>query len=313
MTGSSAPTVEASDTLGAHVAALRISWRDVSVAFSGVDQSMADDLAACLALGPPVPSSTGPCDITVMRSGAKATVMFGAQHHDVATQTDLFFLLTTLVPANLMEKAGVTRRMHAAGIRVGNKLLLISGEGHMGKSLISLAAWRRGYELLGDDWLLFSDDYCGMAPIPKPLKARMTAVQFSELSVGAEKGSATFGTLLGETRALIGRGKGFYNQWDEPLPVGALVFLERPDDRGPVMDRIEMVDALPLVLSQTILCKNSKTLAGVAFVRALAKRNIPVFRLCLGRSSPDAALEAILEATEFSLQASRIMPLSSRF
>jgi hypothetical protein len=313
MSDTTTPRIATTDYCGVQVAALRISWRDVSVVLSGVDRSLADDLAACLALGPPIPAVGGPCDFTVTRSGIAATVLVGARRHDVASQTDLFFLLTTLVPASLMEKSGVSRRMHAAGIRVGEKLLLVSGEGHMGKSSISLVAWCRGFEVLGDDWLLFNNDFTGMSPIPKPLKARMTAEQFAALNAGVGKGAAMFGNLLGETRALIGRGEGFYNQWDKPLPVGALVFLERPDDRGPIMERIAMVDALPLILSQTILCKNSKTLAGVAFVRTLAKRDIPVFRLCLGRSRPEAALDAILEATEPSLQVSRIMPLSSRF
>lgn len=307
------PGIEASDPARAQEAAFRISWKDVSAVVSGVDPTMADDLAVCLALCPPTPASEEPRDITVTHSSDSVTVQFGTQRHSVASQTDLFFLLTTLVPASLMEKAGVSRRMHAAGIRVGGKLLLVSGEGRMGKSSISLAAWRRGFDVLGDDWLLFSDDFTGMSPIPKPLKARMTGAQFAALTASAAEMTMTFGSLLGETRALIGRGDGFYNQWDAPLLVGALVFLDRPDDRGPVMERLEISDALPLILSQTILCQNSKTLAGVAFARALSREGVPVFRLCLGQSTPDDALSAILEATEASLHASRIMPLSKRF
>ncbi|CAN0477817.1 unnamed protein product, partial [Hapterophycus canaliculatus] len=135
------------------------------------------DLSACLGLGLPKPAPAAPCDVRVTPTPGGFRIAYRTQHHDVTSQTDLFLMLATVVPAGLMDKAGVSRRMHAAGIRVGDAVVLISGEGHMGKSSLSLMAWRRGYQILGDDWLLFSDDFTAMAPIPKPLKARMTAAQ----------------------------------------------------------------------------------------------------------------------------------------
>lgn len=278
--------------------AFRIVWKNVSVVVCGVAPAMVAKLATCLALGGPQPATGEPCDVSVTHAQGKFRITYRTQHHDVASQTDVFMMLATLVPANLMEKAGVTRRMHAAGIRVGDRVVLISGEGHMGKSSISLMAWRRGYQILGDDWLLFSDDFTGMAPIPKPLKARMTAAQFTEFKATTDAGQAVFGNVISETRVLIARDAGFYNDWDRPLPVGALVFLDRDGTDAACMDQMPVKEALPLLLSQTILCKNSKTLAGVAFARALNDRGVPVYRLNLGGSSPDAALDAILAEVE---------------
>lgn len=292
----------------------RLTWGAVSVVVSGIDAGIARDLAHCLALDPPVQAQETQCDVTVQPTAQGARVSYGPQRHDVPNATDLMLLLATLVPASLMEKAGVGRRMHCAGIRIGDALLLISGEGHMGKSSISLAAWRRGFEVLGDDWLLFSEDFTGMTPIPKPLKARMSAAQFATMTAGGDGlTSATFGGLLGETRALIPRSNGFYNAWDTPMPVGALIFLDRPAGRGLEMEQLNISETLPLILSQTILCENSMNLSGIAFARTLSRREKPVFRLCLGQSTPDGALDAILTATEPWLHASRIMPLSKRF
>jgi len=271
---------------------MRVNWRDVSVNIAGVERGMADDLAACLALATPDEIPGGQCDICVTWSDGEACVRLGERQYAVSSTEDLFLLLNTLVPARLIEMVGVGRRMHTAGVRVGNGLLLLSGEGRIGKSSIMLEAWRSGLEVLGDDWLLFSNDFAGMSPVPKPLKPRMTSAQFMEFGRPAR-----FGTLFGETRLLIGRGEGFYNVWDQPLPIGAVVFIERSDDAEPKLERIAIVDALPLLLSQTILCGKSQTLAGIAFARVLAARNIPVFRLCRGTVGSGATFAALLAET----------------
>ena len=275
-----------------------LTWQDVSVVIDGIPVALAAELAQTLALPSPVQGTDTPADITVTRSHGETCVIYGTRRLDVSNDLELFILLATLVPACLMDKVDLSRRLHAAGIRVGKKALLISGEGRMGKSSISLTAWLRGYEILGDDWLLFSNDYLGMFPIPKPLKPRMTAEQFATLKRSPQAENAVFGRLLEETRALIGRQEGFCNDWDKPVPVGAMIFLDRSDREAPKLERIPVSEALSLFLSQTILCRNSQTLAGVAFARALASANIPVFQLDLGASSPDGALDEILNEIE---------------
>ena len=285
---------------------MRVTWRDVSVSINGVDRGMADELAACLALAAPDEIPGGQWDICVNWSDGEASVRFGERQYAVSSTEDLFLLLNTLVPARLIEMVGVGRRMHTAGVRVGNGLLLLSGEGRIGKSSLMLEAWRNGLEVLGDDWLLFSNDFAGMSPVPKPLKPRMTAARFMEFGRPAR-----FGTLFGETRLLIGRGQGFYNVWDQPVPIGALVFIERSDDAEPKLERIAVVDALPLLLSQTILCSKSQTLAGIAFAKALAARDVPIFRLCRGKGGPSATFAALIAEMRPWFQASRIIPLSS--
>ena len=285
---------------------MRVNWRDVSVNIAGVDRGMADELAAFLALAAPDDIPGEKSDICVTWSDGEACVRLGEMQYFVSSAEDLFLLLNTLVPARLTEMVGVGRRMHTAGVRVGSGLLLLSGEGRIGKSSLMLEAWQSGLEVLGDDWLLFSTDFTGMSPVPKPLKPRMTSVQFRALGR-----LARFGTLFGETRLLIGRGEGFYNVWDQPLPIGAVVFIERSDDAEPMLERIAIVDALPLLLSQTILCDKSQTLAGIAFARVLAARDIPVFRLRRGTVGPSATFAALLAETRPWFQASRIIPLSS--
>jgi len=85
--------------------------------------------------------------------------------------------------------------------------------------------------------------------------------------------------------------------WDQPLPVGAVVFLESSDDAEPMLERIAVADALPLLLSQTILCGKSQTLAGIVFAKGLAARDIPVFRLRRGKVGPSATFAALLAET----------------
>ncbi|MEI6534998.1 MAG: hypothetical protein WCN98_06640, partial [Verrucomicrobiaceae bacterium] len=217
------------------------------------------------------------------------------RNHEASNANDLLLLLSTLVPAILMDKAGVSRRIHAAGIRVNDGTLLLSGAGRIGKSTITTEAWERGFQVLGDDWLVFGDDFSGVSPVPKPMKARMTPEQFSALKLRVPGTPIHFGNLFGEGRVVVGRMNGFYNDWDHPLPVSSLVFLECSDDEAPVIERIPTAGALPLILSQTILCRNSVTLAGVAFARSLSARNVPIFRLRLGSSTPEATLDKILE------------------
>jgi len=274
--------------------AYQLAWRDAAVVISGVEASVVSSLARCLALPPPVQVLDAPSDVTITRIESAYRIYVGTRQYDVTCDVDLFMILATLVPASLMDKSGVQRRMHAAGIHVGDKLVLISGEGLMGKSSISLMARLRGYMISGDDWLLFSDDFTSMLPIPKPLKARMTPDQFASLKAQNDLGSAQFGYVFGETRVLIERDEGFYNDWDRPIPVGTLVFLDRTGCGAAEITPMLVRDALPLLLSQTILCKNSQTLAGVAFARQLSERKVPVYHLNLGGSSPDAALDAIL-------------------
>lgn len=286
---------------------MRVRWRDVSVNIAGLDRGMAEELAECLALTAPDVISGGQCDLSVTWLDGEASVLCGEVRHVVSSAEDLFLLLNTLVPARLIEFAGVARRMHTAGVRLGDKVLLLSGEGRSGKSSVMFEAWRRGFEVLGDDWLFFNIDYTRMSPIPKPLKPRMTPAQFAALDHPAR-----FGTLFGETRLLIGRGEGCYNAWDQPLPIGALVFMEGSDDAEPVLERIAVPDALPLLLSQTILCGKSQTLDGVVFARVLAARDIPVFRLRRGTAGPGATFAALFAEARPWFQVSRTIPLSRR-
>lgn len=281
--------------------AYRLCWREVAVIISGVEVSVISALARCLALPPPVQVLDENPDVEIKQIENAYRVYWGSRQYDLLSDVDLFMMLSTLVPASLMDKSGVQRRMHAAGIHVGGKLVLISGEGHMGKSSITLMARLRGYMISGDDWLLFSDDFAGMLPIPKPLKARMTPNQFALLEEKYDLGPAQFGNVFGETRVLIERDNGFYNDWDKPTPVGALVFLDRTGCGPAEITPVPVRDALPILLSQTILCKNSQTLAGVTFAKTLMDRKVPVYQLNLGGSSPDEALDAILNV-ELSLE-----------
>lgn len=291
---------------------LRFSWGSVSVVLCGVSLELAEDVANELGLGPPVSDPESPCDVVVTDCGQGARVVVsGGRQHAVASTIDLVLLLSTLLPALLMDRAGVSRRMHAAGVRCGDGVIVISGEGRTGKSSLALEAWLLGFELLGDDWLLFSEDFSGMLPVPKPLKTRMTLSQFETRTPPGGWKMARFGTLFGETRVLIGRRTGFYNAWEQPLPVRALVFLADPNAAGAPLERISIAEALPLIMAQTILCKNSKTLSGVAFARAVAARKLPVFLCRRGSTEPRALFSEILKGALPLHQEPRISPASN--
>lgn len=278
-----------------HEHVFQFVWNHLIVNLIGVSSEFADKLATYLALPTPEPSTNVNPDINVLVYNGKFKVHYLHKCYHVSNLVDLLLLITTLIPAAFMYKNHEKQRLHAAGLCVGEKVLLLSGDGGVGKSSISLAAWLKGIPLLGDDWLLMDPYNCGVFPVPKPMKPRMDLKQYHSVLKKSEDSQIVFGSLLGETRALIGRQKNFNNNWNISMPIGALVFMEKSNDKTFRLEQVEIASVLPNFLSQTILCERSKNLAGIGFANAMSQKGIPVFKFYLGHSSPEESLTQIFK------------------
>ena len=278
----------------------RFAWQHVSVLVHGIRSDLARKLAKYLAVSVQAQGKGLNADITILSASAQPCfyVTYHNKQYKVTANIDLLLLLSTLIPACFLDKYRELQRIHAAGILIGDKVLLISGDGGVGKSTIGLSAWLNGYRILGDDWLLMDISRRGVKPVPKPMKPRMDSAQFEELMSRLNHSECDFGTLYGETRALIGRQQNFVNDWATPFSVGAMVFLESYSTASQRMEKVEVRALIPLFLSQTMLCQNSKNLVGIQFAKLLADQKTPVFKFRKGFSSPGDSLNQILEAVK---------------
>ena len=63
--------------------------------------------------------------------------------------------------------------LHGGAFIADGKCHLFIGPGHIGKSTLALEAWRKGYDIVGDDYLLLDLKTTTVGAVPKPLKLRL--------------------------------------------------------------------------------------------------------------------------------------------
>ncbi len=66
--------------------------------------------------------------------------------------------------------------VHAAGVRIGGRLVLLAGGPGSGKSTLAALLLRRGHPILGDDVVRFDTVRGGFAAVPRSLKLDPTAL-----------------------------------------------------------------------------------------------------------------------------------------
>lgn len=269
-------------------------WRTHRVLLSGCTEALAADLSEILALQPCPSRETDVVDITIRGAGTEVEVLYEAMPCRLIGHDALLIHLGTLVSAAFVRKASSPNLLHAAGFLLDGGATLISGPAYFGKSNLSFLAWSRGYQILGDDWLFYSPDAPEVYPLPKPMKPRVHPIDYAAMSALCRERPHFYATFRGEHRLMVGRSDGFYNDWQRPVRIERLVFLDKSPNASSHMSLLNGREALPLLLAQTLLNEATMTLQGVNFAKSLLAANTPLYKLSIGGEAYGEALDLII-------------------
>jgi hypothetical protein len=273
-------------------------WRDHRVVLSGCTEAIAGELSEILALEPCPSRETDVVDITITRTNAGAEVLYDAALCRLVDRDALLIHLGTLVSSAFVRKANSPNLLHAAGYLEGEGATLISGPAYFGKSNLSFLAWSRGYRILGDDWLFYSRDTAEVYPVPKPMKPRVHPTDYPAMSALCGDHPHSYGAFRGEHRLMVGRSEGFYNDWDQPVRIERFVFLDKSPDASSRIDRVDVREALPLLLAQTLLNEATMTLQAVTFAKSLLTAGTRLYKLSIGGEAYSEAFDLMINGSE---------------
>ncbi len=128
--------------------------------------------------------------------------------------------------------------LHAAGIRLGDRNILLVGASGAGKSTLAAHLFSRGHQLWGDDLVRFATHDARFAAAPRSLKLdSKTLESLSLLSILCSEASE--GTLLAPQVAYVSPAA-FRRSWQAPDgPADIVVLLDRQArDGSPRVERI---------------------------------------------------------------------------
>jgi hypothetical protein len=164
------------------------------------------------------------------------------------TKNDLLVWLTLTIFDVLADKAGAVL-VHAAALKLGEAVVLLSGPPTVGKSTLALAARRRGVTIAGDDLISICPTTLRASAAPRPLRERTTRKRLLEdLSDPLEVGLPLVGKLDGEPCILHPRLSDETISNEQDFPVAAIYFIQRSE----TMD-IRIEDPTPFQSVQLIL------------------------------------------------------------
>ncbi len=95
----------------------------------------------------------------------------------------------------MLDDPGPDAFVHAAGVRVAGRLVLLVGASGSGKSTLAARLLRRGHPILGDDVVRFAPGEGAFAAVPRSLKLDPAALEGLGLGDLAARGPEA-GTLL---------------------------------------------------------------------------------------------------------------------
>lgn len=136
--------------------------------------------------------------------------------------------LARLVARRLPLPAGRLLVHGAAVVRAGAAWLLL-GPGWSGKSTLTLEAWLRGVEVIGDDMLLLDPLAGTVEAMPKPMKVRLAAARVPDRLKHVPARHRAMGSAGQEREKLIllGRGLPGMAALGRPVPLGGAFLLRR--------------------------------------------------------------------------------------
>lgn len=213
------------------------------------------------------------CDVG---RGRVRTSVLGPQAINQRLASHIFFMIPFM---ELLKRRGLYS-LHAAGLSVDGKGLLLPGESGSGKTTLAVALVRAGLDFLGDDMVFLSDGPRGVRVLAFP----------DELDVAPSAGS-----LIPALRHLVGStppdGMVKHRIRTEDLLVSAhvweclpkvLVFPQIADTDKSVLTRIDAHEAL-LELTPNILLTESRACQAHLDILGRLARESACYRLATGR------------------------------
>lgn len=175
---------------------------------------------------------------------------------------------------------------HAAGVVLGGGAVLFPGTGGTGKSSITVALARMGCPVLGDDVVIL-DPSGTVHPFRRLLKVEEPARTLLGLP------EAT-GPLAGAwPDATFYRPAELGGRWADPVPVRAVVLLQRGIPGPPLLEPARASAVLPELISGLVLSPKVDTEAFDAVVAALASADCRTLRYDATRDAAEALVASL--------------------
>ncbi len=268
----------------------RLAWDGCAVALRCDDPRLVESVESYLDLAAEAldDDPAMACAADVARNGEGHRVRLPYGETATASWSDTTYLVLEAVAYGF---ALATRQLvvHAGGFIAEGGAVVCLGAPKAGKSSLSFAAWRRGFEVLGDDRICL-DPAAGRASVyPKCLKIRLDGdAPPADMAELVKQGNAFVGALGDDRRLVLSRRLPGFAGYDAAPPLRALVCIERIDQGRSRLDAVPVVDVLDDVLTQAMFADRSP----MDLVR-LVKAHAPGGRLPWLRIAPhdsDAAL-----------------------
>jgi hypothetical protein len=112
------------------------------------------------------------CSIALAEEAGRFVIRIANTTKFYGTLADAVAALAQSVPFWLLP-FGEAYALHAGAIIAGGRAHVVLAPGHVGKSTLALEAWLQGYDVLGDDYLLFDPQALTLEAVPKPVKLRL--------------------------------------------------------------------------------------------------------------------------------------------
>lgn len=269
----------------------RFRWDRYSIVVETADSTFIDKAARYLSLEVPGKADSLNPDIIVSGAHGCIRVNAGQKTLECLSKEGVLIGLTTLISAEFCNKASDQALLHAGAILKDQQAILFSGAAYSGKSTLALNALHRGATVIGDDWLLYEPDKAVVKAVPKAIKPRMNAAQAKEVGRVMPAIQTTFGILNSETRLMVSREEGFFNDYASAVPIRALVFVERGQKTS--LHSVSKREALRMILEQTLISEQRLQLQGVRLLNTL-QHDRQVCRLVIGDNDSENALELLL-------------------
>jgi hypothetical protein len=187
-------------------------------------------------------------------------------------------ILFTLPLIELMRRRSLFN-IHASGMCLGTETVLLAGTTGAGKSTLTLALVKGGWDYLGDDMLFLRPDGRTVLGFPEGISYTDETMGFfqglPEIVEGSRKGNVRPEIAFGCNEALLGQ-------------VGAVVFPRIAPTRGTLLTALDPKDAF-MELAPNVLMSDQTACEAHLQTLALLTRSVPSFRMNTGWDLTQAA------------------------
>lgn len=277
---------------GSDIHRANFAFMGQSVAISAHHNSVIAKLGALFDL--PV-ADYGPADYSIAVRRDCGSFVVDTSHglrerHE--TLSDAIVALAMTIPVMLLPfKSNYI--LHGGAFVADGKCHLFIGPGYAGKSTLALEAWRRGYEIVGDDYLLLDLSTTTVQAVPKPVKVRLADCSLPEcLEKIIPPHDYCLGYARGSWTLILGRSLPRMTALQHKVPIASIHVLVRTADKTSCCNPADQHQFVRLIYEQLVAAPRNN----LDILKCLS----PVFRdgrvwaLHIGENAAAAAVEAIV-------------------